>query len=160
MKQLTNLSSLRILKNKKFKIEEKELIVKSRTENLSEIRQFVSSGAILIGMPVNIIDNIILAVDEACTNIIKHAYKYFPEGEIIIRLKFSSEKFTVIIIDHGVPFKPETVPDPDLQRYYRQHRVGGLGMFLMKSLMDEVKYVSVPGKYNQVLLSKKLTVTH
>ncbi len=160
MKQLTNISSQRTLKSKKSKIEEKELVVKSRTENLSDIREFVSQGALLIGLPAKVIDNIILAVDEACTNIIKHAYKYFPEGEIIIRLKFSSEKFTVIIIDHGVPFKPETIPDPDLQRYYRQHRVGGLGMFLMKSLMDEVKYVSVPGKYNQVLLSKKLSATH
>ncbi len=160
MKQLTNLSSQRTLKSKNNKSEEKELTVKSRTENLSAIRNFVSSGALELGISLKVVENIILAVDEACTNIIKHAYQYFPEGEIIVRLKFSREKFTVIIIDHGVPFQPETIPDPDLQTYYRQHRVGGLGMFLMKSLMDEVKYVSVPGKYNQVLLSKNLPATH
>jgi len=148
------------LKSKNHKLEENELTVKSRTENLSAIRNFVSAGALEIGIPLKIVENIILAVDEACTNIIKHAYKYFPEGEIIVKLKFSREKFTVIIIDHGVPFEPETIPDPDLQTYYRQHRVGGLGMYLMKSLMDEVKYVSVPGKYNQVLLSKNLLTTH
>ena len=160
MKQLTNLSSQRTLKSKNNKSEEKELTVKSRTENLSAIRNFVSTGALELGISLKVVENIILAVDEACTKIIKHAYQYFPEGEIIVRLKFSREKFTVIIIDHGVPFQPETIPDPDLQTYYRQHRVGGLGMFLMKSLMDEVKYVSVPGKYNQVLLSKNLPATH
>jgi serine/threonine-protein kinase RsbW len=144
-----------ILKNNIKKIKEKELVVKSKTNNLSLIRDFVYAAAYDVGFQTDVIDNIILAVDEACTNIIKHAYKSYPEGEIDVKLKFTDKKFTIIIIDHGTPFKPETIPDPDLQRYYIQHRVGGLGMYLMKSLMDEVKYVSVPGKYNQVLLSKK-----
>jgi len=142
------------MENKKLK--DKMLVVQSRTNNLSTIRDFVYAAALDAGFSVEVIDNIILAVDEACTNIIKHAYKSYPEGEITIKLKRKDKKFTVVIIDHGVPFKPETIPDPDLQKYYRQHKVGGLGMYLMKSLMDEVKYVSVPGKYNQVLLSKNL----
>lgn len=142
------------MENKKLK--EKVLVVQSRTNNLSTIRDFVYAAALDVGFSTDVIDNIILAVDEACTNIIKHAYKSYPEGEITIKLKHKDKKFTVVIIDHGAPFNPESIPDPDLQKYYRQHRVGGLGMYLMKSLMDEVKYVSVPGKYNQVLLSKNL----
>ncbi len=148
------------MKTENKKINEEELVVKSKTNNLSTIRDFVFAAASDVGFPTDAIDNIILAVDEACTNIIKHAYKSYPDGEITIRLKYSDKKFTIVIIDHGTPFKPETVPDPDLQKYYRQHRVGGLGMYLMKSLMDEVKYISVPGKYNQVLLSKNLNITH
>ena len=146
------------MENKKLK--DKMLVVQSRTNNLSTIRDFVYAAALDAGFSVEVIDNIILAVDEACTNIIKHAYKSYPEGEITIKLKRKDKKFTVVIIDHGVPFKPETIPDPDLQKYYRQHKVGGLGMYLMKSLMDEVKYVSVPGKYNQVLLSKNLNTAN
>ncbi len=142
------------MENKKIK--DKVLVVQSKTNNLSTIRDFVYAAALDVGFSKDVIDNIILAVDEACTNIIKHAYKSYPEGEITIKLKYKEKKFTVLIIDHGVPFNPESIPDPDLQKYYRQHRVGGLGMYLMKSLMDEVKYVSVPGKYNQVLLSKNL----
>ena len=133
-----------------------ELRVKSKTENLSEIRDFVSSNANNAGIPVATIENIILAVDEACTNIIKHAYKLSPEGEIIIKIDYDNEKFTVTIIDYGKSFDPNQVPLPDLQKYYREHRVGGLGMYLMKSLMDDVSYSSVPGKYNKVLLSKKI----
>lgn len=133
-----------------------ELRVKSRTENLSEIRDFVSLNALNAGIPEATVEKIILAVDEACTNIIKHAYKHSPEGEIIIKVEYDEDKFTVTIIDYGSSFDPDKVPLPDLQKYYREHRVGGLGMYLMKSLMDDVTYTSVPGKYNQVLLSKKI----
>lgn len=140
----------------KEKIEEKKLIIKSKTENLSEIREFIYSTAEEIGFTSDTIDDIILAVDEACTNIIKHAYKSFPEGEIEINLKYSDKKFLIEIVDYGTAFHPETVPPPDLKKYYQQRRVGGLGMYLMKTLMDDVKYVSVPGKYNRVLLSKNL----
>jgi serine/threonine-protein kinase RsbW len=155
MKLLKNLLRIITLKTNN-KNREKKLIVKSRTENLSDIRNFIYSAAQDAGISKEIIDDIILAVDEACTNIIKHAYKYYPDGEIIINLKYNNHKFTIIIVDHGASFEPDVVPEPDLEKYYRQRKVGGLGMFLMKRLMDEVKYVSIPGKYNQVLLSKNL----
>jgi len=133
-----------------------ELKVKSKTENLAEIRDFISINAAKAGISSSSIDNIILAVDEACTNIIKHAYKLSPSGEIIIRIDYDENKFTISIIDYGKSFDPDKVPRPDLQKYYLEHRVGGLGMYLMKSLMDDVKYTSIPGEYNQVLLSKKI----
>ena len=133
-----------------------ELIVKSRTENLSLIRDFISSKASIAGLTKESIENIMLAVDEACTNIIKHAYNSIPDGEITIKLEHNSDKLLISIIDHGSTFNPDSGPDPDLQKYYRNGRVGGLGMYLMKTLMDDVKYISVPGKYNQVLLSKNI----
>lgn len=138
------------------KNKERKLVVQSRTENLSRIRDFVYSAATEIGFPEEVKENIIVAVDEACTNIIKHAYKFLPDGEIIVTLKFSKNNFNIEILDYGTSFSPESVPDPDLQEYFRQKKVGGLGMFLMKKLMDEVKYTSIPGKYNRVLLSKHL----
>jgi serine/threonine-protein kinase RsbW len=144
------------LKNNKDKTKENKLIVKSRTENLSVIRNFICDFTSDMGFSTEAIDNIMLAVDEACTNIIKHAYKSYPDGEIIIKLESSGNKLTITIIDYGASFAPDSVPEPDLRKYYKQHKVGGLGMYLMKTLMDDVKYVSVPGKYNQVLLSKSL----
>jgi serine/threonine-protein kinase RsbW len=140
-------------------VKPKKLIVKSRTENLSRIRDFVNTFALDAGITPDVVENIILAVDEACTNIIRHAYKSYPDGDLIIKVKFSQSKFFVSIIDYGKSFEPETIPDPDLQRYYRQRKVGGLGMYLMKTLMDDVKYISIPGKYNEVLLSKNISVT-
>lgn len=136
----------------------KKLIVKSKTENLSIIRDFINSSAADAGLKPDVIESIILAVDEACTNIIKHAYKSFPDGELIIKTKSTLDRFVISITDFGNSFEPEMIPEPDLQKYYRQRRVGGLGMYLMKTLMDDVKYKSIPGKYNEVLLSKNLKV--
>jgi serine/threonine-protein kinase RsbW len=133
-----------------------KLIVKSKTENLSSIRDFVSNYAREAGITQEIIEKIILAVDEACTNIMKHAYKSFPDGEIIIKVKFDKHKFTIVIRDFGNSFEADKIPAPDLKEYYKEKRVGGLGMYLMKTLMDEVQYFTVPGKYNQVLLSKNI----
>jgi serine/threonine-protein kinase RsbW len=143
----------------KNKLENKKLIVNSRTENLSSIRDFIASAAREVGIQEDTVENIMLAVDEACSNIIKHAYKSNPEGEIKIDLEYLNGKFTVIIQDQGSSFEPDLIPEPDLQKYYRQRRVGGLGMYLMKSLMDEVQYITIPGKYNRVLLTKNISRT-
>ena len=144
------------MKTEKNKIKERKLTVKSRTDNLAVIREFISGTAKEVGFSGETIENIILAVDEACTNIIKHAYKSVPDGEIEIKINYRNKKLTIEILDFGNSFDPEKVPEPDLQKYYNLHKVGGLGMYLMKALMDDVEYISIPGKYNQVLLSKNL----
>ncbi len=142
--------------NNKYK---SELQVKSKTENLSLIRDFVSSKAEAAKFSREEIENIMLAVDEACTNIIKHAYKSNPDGKINIKIEYNSDKFVITIEDYGRSFDPEKVPVPDLPRYHCEKKVGGLGIYLMKTLMDDVKYISVPGKYNRVILSKNFSVS-
>jgi serine/threonine-protein kinase RsbW len=138
----------RTLKAEKQKLNKNKLVIKSRTENLSEIRDFISSAALNAGFLKDTVDNIILAVDEA--------YKYFPDGEIVLTLKTTEDTFTIEIIDYGKSFEPGLIPNPDLKKYLDQRRVGGLGMYLMKTLMDDVKYKSIPGKFNQVSLSKNI----
>lgn len=141
------------MKNKN-NISTQQITVNSKTEHLTEIRNFVKATAETAGLNLSVIENIILAVDEACTNIIKHAYKSIPDGKIIINIEYDDSQFVIEIIDYGMSFNPQGIPDPDLKAYYKQHRVGGLGMYLMKRLMDEVDYNSIPGKYNQVRLLK------
>ena len=144
------------MRTSKTKSKQKELLVKSRTENLTAVREFVNSAVGEVSIPQDIAGDIVLAVDEACTNIIKHAYHYSPDGDIKIKLKYSDIKIVVEITDHGASFHPDAVPKPDLKKYFEEKRVGGLGMYLMKSLMDDIRYTSVPGKYNQVILTKKI----
>ncbi len=134
----------------------KELKVKSSTDNLTKIRDFTKGAADECGLSDDVIGKIILAVDEACTNVIKHAYKYSKEGEIVIRIKLDNNKFSITISDKGKRFNPELIPDPDLRKYHREKKSGGLGMFLMKKLMDEVTY-NLTEKKNQVVLVKYLT---
>jgi serine/threonine-protein kinase RsbW len=143
--------------NSEKNIFEKQIVVKSSTDNLAQIRDFTKTSALECGFSEDAIGKIILAVDEACTNIIKHAYKSSAEGEISISAVYSGNKFTIAITDHGNHFDPAKVPEPDLKEYYKQKRVGGLGMFLMKRLMDEVNYNTLTGNKNQVILVKYLT---
>jgi len=138
------------------KIFEKDLLIKSTTDNLAVIRDFIKSAANQSGFSEDTTGKIILAVDEACTNIIKHAYKNSPEGNIIIKIKFNDPKFSISITDEGSHFDPNTVPEPNLREYYKEKRVGGLGMFLIKKLMDEVNYSTLSGNKNQVILVKYL----
>ena len=135
---------------------EKKLVVKSTTDNLSSIREFTKSAAEKCGFSEEIIGKIILAVDEACTNIIKHAYKFSPDGDILIKVLFEDSKFTISITDEGTHFDPAKIPEPNVKDYYNQRRVGGLGMYLMKKMMDEVKYHTSTGNKNQVVLIKYL----
>ena len=134
----------------------REVVVKSTTANLSKIREFMKETAHECGFSDDVIGKIILAVDEACTNIIKHAYKYSPNGNIHISIKFADTKFEISITDEGLHFNPVMVPEPDIQEYYKQKKVGGLGVFLIKKLMDEVTYHTLTGNKNQVVLVKYL----
>ena len=132
----------------------KELVVRSTTDNLASIRTFVRQSASEAGINNETIGKIILAVDEACTNIIKHAYKYSSEGVITIKINSDNRKLAIKIIDDGGHFDPDLVPEPNLERLQHERKGGGLGMFLMKKLMDEVKYTNLPKNRNQVLLVK------
>ena len=136
---------------------EKELVIKSSTDNLAAIREFVQSSARESGFSDDVVSKISLAVDEACTNVIKHAYKYSPDNDIRILTRLENSKFIISITDSGHNFNPQLVPEPDLKKYIQQHKVGGLGMYLMKKLMDEVKYNTLSGNQNQVVLVKYLT---
>ena len=103
--------------------------------------------------------NIVLAVDEACTNIIKHAYEYAADKEIEISILQNNRSFEIRIYDNGRTFDPSTLRPPDLKEHIGHLRRGGLGVYLMKRLMDKVEYNFYPGKRNEVRLTKYLSDT-
>ena len=132
------------------------LSVNSDIQNLAEIAQFVEQAAAASGLDRNQIYDVQMAVDEACTNVIKHAYKFDPTKEITITIKPHGRTFEVAIKDNGKQFNPSDVLPPDMKEYLTHYRRGGLGIYLMKSLMDKVEYDIVPGKKNEVRLIKYL----
>lgn len=143
------------MQNNKEQINRK-ITVKSTTENLSKVRDFIKQGALDSGFPDVTVGQLVLAVDEACTNVIKHAYNYVPTGRITIKIKFEKKKFAVTILDDGSHFNPDIIPEPDIKEYYKQRKAGGLGMFLMKKLMDDISYKTTSGNGNKVVLVKYL----
>lgn len=134
----------------------KSLEIESRTERLIAVREFVSSAAREFGFGDEEISKIALAVDEACTNIIKHAYKYDPGKSITVTVRGRHASFEVCVSDTGRGFNPNGVPSPDMKEYLAHYRRGGLGMYLMRSLMDNVEYNIQPGMQNEVRLTKIL----
>jgi serine/threonine-protein kinase RsbW len=99
-----------------------------------------------------------LSVDEACTNVIQHAYSNKSGERIVIRCMLSGtdNKFVVHIIDWGKSFDPTSVPKPDTQSSLNERREGGLGLFLMREFMDSIKYTSIQN-VNKLVMVKYLT---
>jgi serine/threonine-protein kinase RsbW len=115
-------------------------IFNSTTTALSDVREFVNEHAIDFGFGDKEVSEITLAVDEACTNVIKHAYKGDPETRFEVKVLASGIEFEVVVRDWGASFKPEEIPIPDIKDRMKKHKAGGLGIFLMRKLMDTVEY--------------------
>lgn len=135
---------------------ENVLVITSRTENLSKVLDFINYYALSAGFKADDIQDIMLAVDEAVTNIIKHSYSFDPNCKITLETKINNNEFIITITDKGKSFDPTSVPEPDIRKYQKEHRVGGFGLYLMKKFMDDVNYISIPDNYNKIALKKKI----
>ncbi|MGD9488969.1 MAG: ATP-binding protein [Calditrichaceae bacterium] len=141
---------------KKSRKQKFKLRFPSKTDNLEIIREFVNRLALKTGFNPSTADQIALAVDEACTNVIKHAHKFDSRRMIDIIVYLDNEKIEIIISDTGKGFDPSKLPEPDLRQYIHEAKMGGLGIYLMKTIMDEVNYTFNPGTKNQVAMIKYL----
>jgi len=135
------------------------LKVPSSTENLALIREFVGSIAQQSGFDTSDIGKLELAIDEACANVIEHAYGHDISKEVIIRATLDDETLRIDVEDTGRGFDPKLIKQEELEQLVNKRRSGGLGMRLMKTLMDEVHYEIEPGKKNELHMVKKLRKT-
>jgi anti-sigma regulatory factor (Ser/Thr protein kinase) len=136
-----------------------KLQVPSTTENLAMIREFAAHVGGQAGMDDSAVSKLELAVDEACANVIEHAYAADTSQEVTVRAVFDEEMLQIIVEDSGRRFDPTRVPAEDLRTLVAERRTGGLGMQLMKSLMDEVHYEVTPEQTNQLRMVKRLKRT-
>ncbi len=134
-----------------------DLKLSSQSDNLAIVRDFVASVASRVGFDTDDVSKIELAVDEACANVIKHAYAKNSNQLIEISIKIDERKMIVVVADKGKGFDPKRVKLPDINRYLSEMRVGGLGIYLIETLMDKVDFQIKPGVKNQVKMIKYLT---
>jgi anti-sigma regulatory factor (Ser/Thr protein kinase) len=132
-------------------------IFPAKYEALDAMREFVCQAAEDAGMNASDSYKVQLAVDEACSNIIEHACDGECGEDIEITSTALDDRLTVMIRDHGEPFDPDTVPMPDLDADLKDRPIGGLGIFLMKRLMDEIRYEILGGAGNVLTLVKYRT---
>ena len=113
---------------------------KGTFQNLAKIGDFVGKAAEEAGLDETGIYAVQLAVDEACTNIIEHAYGGEGIGDIDITPIPSDNGLTVILRDSGRPFDPESIPIPMTNLPLEEIQPRGVGLYLMRRMMDEVKF--------------------
>jgi len=133
-----------------------QLHVPSSTENLSMIRDFVGSIGARAGFDKRDLMQLEMAVDEACANVIEHAYGSDNTREVTIKAVLDAESVEIRIIDTGKGFEPNKVPQEDLDKLISQRATGGLGMRIMNRVMDEVQYEMIPGQKNVLRMVKRL----
>lgn len=121
-------------------VEQRIKIFPGRYEILGEIAEFVQSASHAAGFNGKMIYAVETAVDEACSNVIEHAYGGENIGDITLICLVEPDQLTIKIIDQGKPFDPDDVPEPYLDKNCEDHPGHGLGVYFIKSLMDEVKY--------------------
>ncbi|MEJ5224104.1 MAG: GAF domain-containing protein, partial [Anaerolineales bacterium] len=110
------------------------------------------------GMESRDVYNIQLAVDEAASNIVEHAYKDIPNGTIEITCHPSPGLLKITLRDFGESFDPSAVESPNLEAGLEERAIGGLGLFLMSKLMDEVNFQPAPEGGNLLTLVKRSAV--
>jgi serine/threonine-protein kinase RsbW len=123
-------------------------------KNLAALRRFVEERMVGLGVDPEAIPGLVLAVDEAATNIIVHGYRnrggvievevQLEEGDLVLRLR-----------DQAPPFDPTSVSPPDLTRPLEERSPGGLGIYLIRQAVDEISYRVAPEGGNELTLVKK-----
>jgi len=126
-----------------------------RFDSLSAIVDFVTQAARLAGLESSDVHAVQLAVDEACTNIIEHAYGGEDLGSIRCTYTVDRSGLTITLCDRGIPFDPASVPDPDLHSQLECRQEGGLGLYLMRHLMDEIRFQFSPDQGNTLTMIKR-----
>ncbi len=116
------------------------LKVPSRTEFLAVVRDVTRSMAEVAGFNRAAADQIALAVDEAATNVIEHAYGGAGDRIVEVRYEDAGEDLRVDVVDNGARVDPKAMPRVDLDRYASERRKGGLGVHLMSKIMDSVTF--------------------
>jgi anti-sigma regulatory factor (Ser/Thr protein kinase) len=127
----------------------------AKFEFLDEIREFVGDIARAGGFGDKDVYNIQLAADEAASNIIEHAYEGVNNGVLELSCGVKGNVITIILVDHGESFDPSEIPLPDLKADLSERKIGGLGIFLMRKLMDEVHYEVKPNNSNVLTMTKR-----
>jgi anti-sigma regulatory factor (Ser/Thr protein kinase) len=132
------------------------LHVPSSTENLAMIRDFVSSIGARAGLDDAQVLRLALAVDEACANVIEHAYGSEQFHEVTIHGELDNDELSFVIVDTGKHFDPAHLQSESVEELVKQRKSGGLGLRLIRTIMDDVQYRIIPGEKNELRMTKKL----
>ncbi len=124
--------------------------------NLADVMAFVQRSCAELGVAGPAAFAVRLAVEEMCTNIMSYGYRGGEAGPLVVEMDIEPPGLVIRIGDRGTPFSPDQAPAPDLTSDAEVRRPGGVGIHLVKEMMDEVEYRSDPAGGNVLRLVKRL----
>jgi sigma-B regulation protein RsbU (phosphoserine phosphatase) len=133
---------------------ERHLILHNDIQQIPQLAGFVESIAVDAGLDQSLAMSINLALEEAVTNVIMYAYPKGSDGLVDIEAIVRKDSVDFTIIDNGIPFDPTAAPEADVAASVEERPIGGLGIYLVKSIMDTVSYRRYEGK-NILSMTKK-----
>jgi len=139
------------------------LEVDAETRNLAVVREFLHAAIRRSALPTGDVNKVVLAVDEAVANTIQHGYEGMARGKVTVLIDADSMTFRVRIRDNGVSYDSAKgsadKAELDLQAHIASGSKRGLGLFIMRKVMDEVRYTSREGDMNELTLVKYIRIT-
>ena len=128
-----------------------EIRFKSRPEELQQVRNLVRITTKRKGCTPELVDLFVLAVDEACANVISHGYGRGYTGDIILEILYSQGELIFRLTDFAKPVDVATIQSRDLNDI----RPGGLGVHLIKKIMDDYTFLDTPKDVGNILEMRK-----
>ncbi|WP_455664808.1 ATP-binding protein [Phocaeicola sp.] len=134
---------------------EKELKIVNDIEELSYLAEFVEEICESLSLSPETTMNINLALEEAVVNVIMYAYPPLEEHNILLKATFADQQLIFLLTDNGLSFDPTQMEDADITSSIEERPIGGLGIFLIRSIMNEVSYQRLDGQ-NQLTMKKNI----
>ena len=134
----------------------KQLILLNDIDQISLLAEFIDTIADEAGIDPSLAMSLNLALEEAVTNVVLYAYPEGEKGKVQIDASWDANQLTFVISDSGIAFDPTQKEEVDVTLSAEERPIGGLGIFLVRQLMDSITYERVDGKKNVLSLTKHL----
>jgi anti-sigma regulatory factor (Ser/Thr protein kinase) len=133
-----------------------EIVRAATIENLPVLHDFVEQACLQAGVSPEIAHDLKLALEEIWVNVATHGYAGREAGPVRVQVDTDEGSVTVSVTDWGRPFDPTAAPPPDLNAHWAEWPVGGLGVHIVRRLVDDLRYYREPGGGNRLVLVKRL----
>ena len=134
----------------------KEICIKNKVSELEKVAQFVEEIGEELGLSMELQMNLNLVMEEMVTNVIFYAYPQDEEADIELLAKSDGKELTFVLSDQGKEFDPTAKEDTDLDVNPADRELGGMGIFIVKNIMNKVTYQRLEGK-NLLTMTKGIT---
>ncbi len=133
----------------------RSLILPNDIETIPQLNEFIDAVAEEVALDMSLAMSLNLAIEEAVVNVMEYAYPDGEKGDVEIEVTVDEGWLTFIISDSGIAFDPTTKEDADTTLSAEERPIGGLGIFLVRQLMDTIEYQRTNGK-NVLTLRKHI----